>query len=180
MNKKLVSRIVVGSINPVKIGAVRDGFKKLFRGAKTEGMEIDSGVRKQPMSDEETFRGARNRAKKVLKKSKADVAVGLEGGILREGGKLFNTVWCVVMTKKGEEVITGGLHFEIPKAWAKKIKGGMEVGEIMDEMTGEKHIKRKGGMIGVLSRGLIDRKEAYTSLVKLTSIKLLNLDLYNK
>ena len=174
-----VSKIAVGSTNPVKIGAVKDGLKKLYPEAHYVGVKVESGVSHQPTSDEETMKGAKNRARKVLAETQADIAVGLEGGVIEVGKEMMNTVWCCLVTKKEVEILTGGLHFETPKVVAEGIRSGREVGDIMDEMTGEKDIKRKGGMIGVLSKGVIDRREAYASLVKLATVKLQSPELYN-
>ena len=56
-------RVIVASTNPVKVGATESAFTRTFDGKAFifEGVGVNSGVRDQPMTDEETLRGARNR-----------------------------------------------------------------------------------------------------------------------
>ena len=63
-----MKKVAVGSKNPVKIEAVRLAFKTAWPRKEwaVEGVEVDSGVPDQPMSDEESICGARNRAQRSL------------------------------------------------------------------------------------------------------------------
>ena len=59
-------RIVVASINPVKLDAVKEGLS-VFLNEPIEvlGVSVDSGVSDQPMSDLETLQGAETRVKNI-------------------------------------------------------------------------------------------------------------------
>ena len=106
-------KIVVGSKNPVKVGAVEEAFKKYYPDCEVSGIEVASGVSAQPMSELETMNGARQRAYAVLKASpEADYGVGLEGGVTElsptslnwsgvQGGKgrLFECAWVAVVKR---------------------------------------------------------------------------------
>ena len=50
--------VLVASKNPVKIEATREAFSKYFENFEVMGIEVDSGVAKQPIN-EETFEGAK-------------------------------------------------------------------------------------------------------------------------
>lgn len=175
----MIKTVAIGSTNPVKVGAVREALGKLFPKAKFVGVEVDSGVSRQPMSDEETLRGARNRAKAALKKVGADMGVGLEGGVMPMKEGMMNTVWCCLVMRDGDEFVSGGEHFLLPPRWAKKLVNGKEVAEILDDELPEKNVREKQGMIGVLTRGLISRQEAYAKLVKLATMKLQSPEVYS-
>ncbi len=54
-------KVVVGSDNPVKIGAAKNVFKRFFSDVDVDGVKVDSRVCEQPLSLEETKRGALNR-----------------------------------------------------------------------------------------------------------------------
>jgi non-canonical (house-cleaning) NTP pyrophosphatase len=56
-------KIYIGSLNPVKIECVRQAFQKVFNHEDYlfTGKYVSSGVSDQPMSDRETYEGARNR-----------------------------------------------------------------------------------------------------------------------
>ena len=77
--------ILVGSLNPVKIDAVKISFSTYFPDITVSGIEVFSNVACQPV-DSDTFLGAQNRAKALQKidteqNLKARFFVGIEGGI---------------------------------------------------------------------------------------------------
>ena len=56
--------VLVGSKNPVKIACTEDAFTRAFnKGFLVEGINAASEVSAQPMGDQETLLGAKNRAK---------------------------------------------------------------------------------------------------------------------
>jgi len=165
-------RIIVGSKNPVKVKAVEEAFRRYWAGCEVLGIEVSSGVAEQPMSEEETRRGARARAKIALRG--ADYGVGLEGGVTEFEGKMYECAWTCILRKDGAEGMGGGLYFELPGEVAKRIRGGGELGPIMDELTKEKNVKQKLGAIGIFSKGQLDRKAAYVNLVLQALIKFVS------
>ena len=98
--------VAVGSLNPVKIEAVKLAFEAVWpeKVFAVEGTSVESGVSSQPLSDAESIKGARARAKKSLKKLGADFGVGLEGGLHKTGNTWFDCGWVVVVSKSGDEV----------------------------------------------------------------------------
>ena len=79
-----MKRIVVASKNPVKARAALNGFRRVFpeETFEVETVSVASGVSDQPLSDDETLRGARNRARAAMERvPDADAWVGLEGGV---------------------------------------------------------------------------------------------------
>lgn len=70
MSQNQPLNIAVGSKNQVKVRAARNGLKKVLKYSEEEaetlifpqGFDVSSGVSDQPLSDEETLRGAMNRA----------------------------------------------------------------------------------------------------------------------
>lgn len=165
-------RVIVGSKNPVKVGAVRDAFGQYFRDCEVVSQKVSSGIAEQPMSEEETVRGATNRTLAALEYG--DFGVGLEGGVTMIGESLFECAWCVVVDKNGKKGMGGGLYFELPKNIADKIRAGGELGPIMNELTGEDNVKEKSGAIGIFTKGKLDRKTAYVQLVTSALIKFVS------
>ncbi len=165
-------RVVVGSKNPVKIEAVKEAFEQFYT-TKIEvvGSQVNSGVPEQPWGEEETIRGARNRAQESLTMNGVDYGVGLEGGVMELEGKLFECAWVVIKDCNGKEGVGGGLYFELPDLVATKIRQGGELGPIMDELTKEKDVKKKGGAIGIFTKGKLTRKQAYVHLVLQALVK---------
>ncbi|MFH2085452.1 MAG: inosine/xanthosine triphosphatase [bacterium] len=181
-------RIIVGSRNPVKIGAVEEAFNKYFSDCEVVGVEVVSGVSTQPMSERETMNGARQRAYGALESDlAADYGVGLEGGVTELNptspnwtgvhggkGKMFECAWVAVLERGGSEGLGGGLYFELPKKVAEKIRAGGELGPVMDEMSGQDNVKQKQGAIGMFTKGKLDRKQAYVQIVLQALIKFVS------
>lgn len=172
-------RIIVASKNPVKIAASRRGFEQVFADQPIEilGIEVDSGVDAQPMSDRETARGARQRADTAAEaQPDADYWVGLEGGVDDDAG-MHAFAWVVV--RRGHQYgRSRTASFELPPRIAELVRGGTELGEADDQVFGEVGSKRKQGAVGLLTGGLIDRAELYEPAVALALIPMLNPKLF--
>ena len=78
-----MKRVYVASANPVKLSAAKHGFEQMF---PQEAFEIISFknqvvITSQPMTEEETLRGALKRAKNMRELAPdGDYWVGIEGG----------------------------------------------------------------------------------------------------
>lgn len=163
-NLQIKMKIAVGSKNPIKIKAVEQAFKKVWPRKKWQvlGLDISSGVSSQPMSDAESIKGATNRAKGALEKSKADFGVGIEGGLHSIGTEWFDTAWIVVISKNGDKGIGSTYRLQTPKLIMKMIKKGLEIGEANDKIFNLKNSKQKAGHFGLMTNGIITRSDAYT------------------
>lgn len=178
-------RVCVGSNNPVKVSAVEEAFKLYWPECSVVGVEVESGVAGQPMSEEETIRGAKNRANKALSIG-GDYGLGIEGGVAEIEGKLFECAWVCVMRQSQitnsqiaqmEYGLGGGLYFELPPKVAEEIRKGGELGPIMAKVM-KYDVKRTNGAIGVLTKDRLDRKSAYVQIVLSTLIKFVSKEWY--
>lgn len=166
--------IAVGSTNPVKIAATEEAIKLVHKRAgiygelQVLGTPVASGVPDQPFSEQETQQGAANRAKAALvATSSAHLGAGLEGGVSEEAEGLYSTVWVAITDREGHTLTVNGNRFLLPDEVTQGIRNGQEMGIVMDALTGETNVKQKGGMIGVLTGGVIARQEAYEHLMKM-------------
>lgn len=160
-----VRRVAVGSLNPVKIGAVRAVFAPLAPRAVVEGVGSPSGVSDQPWGDEETIRGARARARDARETLDADLGVGIEGGVVDGPDGLRTCAWAVVVSRAGVTGTGGSLALSLPPFVASLVREGLELGAAMDRASGLVDTKRGHGAVGILTAGLIDRQRAYEVLV---------------
>ncbi len=168
-------KAIVGSKNPVKVAAVEDAFRLYYPDCSVVGVEVESGVSAQPMSEEETVKGARQRANLALMAdSSAKYGVGLEGGVCEIGEKMYECAWVAIVDRDENEGLAGGLYFELPQKVAEKIRAGGELGPIMDELTGENNVKQKLGAIGMFTKGKLDRTSAYVQIVVSAMIKFVS------
>lgn len=159
------TRVVVGSTNPVKVAAVRAVLDRAGCSASVEGRGVASGVRDQPFGDVETIQGATQRARTALQAAEADLAVGLEGGVVDDGGRMMTCAWAVVVGRDGRVGIGGSLAMPLPDRVAALVRSGVELGHAMDQVSGGHDTKRGAGAVGILTSGLVDRQRAYESLV---------------
>ena len=97
-------KVVVASRNPAKVRAVREAFATQFPDETPELLSADvtSGVGDQPMTDDETRRGARNRANHASKAvPDANFWIGLEGGVAAFDEQLMAFAWMAVKGSNG-------------------------------------------------------------------------------
>lgn len=173
--------IKVASKNPVKIQSVEEGFNTLFpdQDCQIEGISIPSNVSDQPMGNEETFKGALNRAKGAQQKHpKADFCVGIEGGNIMHGEDMEVMAWIVVLSKDQQgKARTAG--FFLPPPIIALIHKGYELGHADDIVFGVDNSKQGSGSCGLLTDGAIDRLNLYKPAVIMAFIPFLKPELYD-
>lgn len=148
-------RIAVGSANHVKVEAVREVMERIYGDAIIIPRDVPSGVPEQPFGDE-TYRGALNRARAAL--GDCDLSVGIEAGVFELYGELIDIQHCVVLDRDGRVTVGMGSGFAYPPEVAGMVRSGMTVGRAMDALHGRESVGHSEGAIGILSRGLLDRK----------------------
>ena len=180
--------LVIASTNPVKVQSAKHGFSQMFP-AETitaEGISVPSGVSDQPMTDEETLRGALNRATNArAAHPTADYWVGIEGGCEEKHGELWTFAWVVVISSDslprwrgwvGEGVAgkarTGA--FMLPQEVATLVRSCVELGIADDQVFGRSNSKQTNGAVGLLTADLIDRQRYYEHAVVLALIPFKN------
>lgn len=172
-------RAAVGSTNPAKLEAVHRALAHLAPGCRVEGVAVASGVDAQPFGDDDTRRGALQRARAALAKTDADVAFGLEGGVVFEGRAPWLVSWVAAVDRDGRSGEASGLRMPLPSSSAAKLRGGVELGDVIDELF-EVHLsKQHAGAIGLLTEGYVSRADAFADLVAMACAPLLRPDLYS-
>jgi len=173
-------KIVVGSQNPVKIKAVEAAFKAIWPDKKWEvlGIEVLSGVSRQRMSDEESIKGARNRAKQAREKIQADYGVGLEGGLQKIEDNYFDCGWAVVLDKENNEGIGSTIRMIAPSRMIEMIKQGKELGEVDDILFNKSNSKQAEGHFGLMTNSAITRTNGYKDGVIAALSRFIHPDLF--
>ena len=174
-------QVAVGSRNPVKLAAVCAGLGDLLGPVDVVGADAASGVPAQPMGDEETIRGAVNRARAALEAwPHASKSVGLAGGVVTIGGAMYCCAWCAVLDRAGRQGLASTGRCELPPRVAELIRGGMELGEADDLVFGRRNSKQGDGAVGLLTRGRIDRASFYAPAVTMALARFLNAGLFEE
>lgn len=170
-------KIIVGSVNPVKISAVAESLVLYphLAGAEVSGLEAASGVSDQPKTLEETVRGAMNRAKGVFKD--CDYSFGLESGLMAVPNTKsgFMDV-CVCAIYDGLE-----FHLGLSSAWEapKKVmehmlKDGLDMNQAAFKagFTKDPKVGSSEGLVGIMTKGRLTRKEYTKEAIRTALIHL--------
>ena len=147
--------IAVGSVNPVKVEAVRSVMERIFGQVRIFAYDVSSDVPEQPFG-EQTPEGAKNRAKAAIHDH--TLSVGIEAGVFEMFGTLYDFQYCAILDKEGRYTIGTGSGFRYPDAVVGLVRKGKTVGQAMKEVYGENNVGKTMGAIGILSKGLLDRK----------------------
>lgn len=175
-----MGQIIVASTNPVKVNAALAGFAQMFPKVSwvAQGIAVPSGVSAQPLGDDETLRGALNRAKGAnahLSPQGIGYSIGIEGGCtLEPNGALSVFAWIVVLDNAGRQGKSKTAMFYAPRVVAEWVQKGKELGEADDIVFGRVNSKQSNGSVGLLTKDVLTRESYYTHAVILALIPFLN------
>ncbi|PIT93904.1 inosine/xanthosine triphosphatase [Candidatus Falkowbacteria bacterium CG10_big_fil_rev_8_21_14_0_10_43_11] len=178
-------KIIVGSTNPVKIDAVREIIKEydFLAGAEVSGVKVASEISEQPLSLEEIIQGAINRAKKAWQD--CEYSVGIESGLMsvpKTKTGYMDITACVIYD--GQETSVGlSSVFEQPLELTKivlKAQGKIDISHAAKAMglVQLDNIGYEGGMMGLLTKGRVNRKDYTKEAIRTALIQLENKELY--
>ncbi|PWC16775.1 inosine/xanthosine triphosphatase [Brenneria corticis] len=164
--------VVAATTNPAKIEAITLAFTDVFGAdnCRIEGVDVDSGVPRQPLGSVETRTGARNRVMMARQvRPEADFWVGVEAGIEEH----MTFAWMVVENprQRGE---SRSASLVLPESILQGIREGRELGDEMARLTGILDIKRQGGAIGVFTDGKLSRASVYHQALLLALVPFHN------
>ena len=170
-------KVVVGSLNQVKISAVQEAFDcyKQFSRAEILGKEVHSGVAEQPLSLEETIQGAKNRAHTSF--FSCDYSVGLESGMFRlpESSLYAELTACALYDGKNISLGFSPAFVCPPEITRLILKEKLDLNSAAFSAgyTKNKKLGSAEGIVGVLTQGVLDRFEYTTAAVIMAIIPLL-------
>lgn len=177
MSKNITFKI--GSQNKVKLEAVREILEEYpALAGEVVGVEVPSGVPDQPLSLEETVRGAMNRARDAYRD--CDYGIGIESGIMQvPATKSGYMDICACAIYDGREFhlgLSSAWEFPDPKVMDLLSREGltMEQAAVRAGLTENAKVGSAEGVISILTKGRLNRKE-YTKQALRTA--LIHLDI---
>jgi len=159
-------KIAIGTKNPTKVKAVNDAFASFIE-AEFISTNVPSNVSAQPLTDLETLTGAINRAKNALEAERADLGVGLEGGLIKTDFGYFLCNWGAIYVKDQQPIIAGGARIVVPDEIGELVFSGRELGDVMDIYARKKNVRHNEGAIGIFTNGIVDRTTMFKELSNL-------------
>jgi inosine/xanthosine triphosphatase len=176
-------KINVASKNPVKIESVKELVEdyEFLKGAEVKGIEVNSGVDKQPKTLDETIQGAINRAKGAFNDCK--YSIGIESGLMAvpqtKSGKMD---FCACAIWDGKQIHLGlSCAFEFPPKVTRMVHElGIDINEAFyrEGLTKDRKIGSSVGAISLLTKGRVSRKEYTKQSIRMALIHLDNPKLY--
>jgi inosine/xanthosine triphosphatase len=165
-------QILVGSTRSAKVEAVRAALARIalidsaFPDGTVHPVDIGAIAPAMPMSDRETLDGAVARARTLARTASPPfLALGLEGGFaLLPASASPDTMTLVSWAAATDGARWGygcGGAIAVPEAIAREVRGGRELGDVIDEIAGEP-IRGTRGAWGMLTRDLVGRRDAFT------------------
>jgi len=171
--------VAVGSKNKTKIEPVQEIFTHHFKDVLVKGVAVNSGISEQPMSDDEMFTGALNRAKRALKKVKdADFGVGIEGGLHQYSYGWVERGTIVIVNRKGEFGIGSSAGVVMPDSVMKHIHAGKNLEEAMEVLFNVKEAGEGIGMYGIFTKKVVTRATGIKQGVAFAIARFIHKDLY--
>ena len=176
-------KINIGSKNKAKVDALKEILKEYpdFLNAEIISKDVGTGVADQPKSLDETIKGAMNRAKNCF--DNCEYSVGLESGLMKvpetKTGYMDFTA-CAIYDGKNFHL---GLSsaFEYPIELTKHVlDNGTDISAAAKKLgfTKSDTIGAEEGMIGILTKGRLNRKEYTKQAIRTALIHLENKELY--
>ncbi len=160
-------KIALGSTSDSKIAILKDVLTPLVKEELTiSGYDVNSGITDQPLTEEETVKGAITRAKDAMSKSKdkPEIAVGMEGGLQKIADKGYFLV-CVVAIVDFDGHLSLGLggKLQLPVEVSKGIENDGQFGQLIRDYE-NKH--KNDNKVKPLVRALISRNTAFEEALR--------------
>ena len=165
-------KICVGSTNQVKIEAVREALSEYGLDAEIISVKASSDVSEQPKSLDETIKGAMNRAKNAF--SNCTYSIGLESGLVPiPHTKTGYMDICACAIYDGKEFHLGmSSAFEYPREMTRLVfEENLDIDQAAFKtgLTKNPDVGSKEGVIGILTKGRLLRKD-YTKQAVVTAL----------
>lgn len=158
-----MQKVYLGSINPVKLRAAQNILEPL--GFTVEGVNSASGISNQPLNDDETMRGALNRA---LSLPEGHFRIGLEAGVQIHFDQMFLVNWGALIDPDNRVYWAGGTRIPLPNQIKDALlNDSLELSEAMDKFFREKNINHREGAIGYFTDLFVSRIDIFEHIVKL-------------
>lgn len=159
-------KIALGSTSDTKKKILEDTLKNLVTGEiEIIGVDVESGIPDQPLSEEITITGSGNRAKNALEKeSTADFSIGLEGGLVKVADQGYFLVSGATIYDSSGYTSTGvGEKLRIPKEVSEGIEKGGQFGELIREFEAKNKDDKD---VLVLVEKLITRRDSFEQAIQ--------------
>jgi inosine/xanthosine triphosphatase len=186
-------KVALGSTRAAKVEAVRASLKQIagidsaWRDAEVLALSVEVNVPAMPLTDEELMLGAKLRAAAVRQAllnqtQDADFFIGLEGGFhtteFQSKSLTFLRGWAYVTDGRSASFGASPSIIVPDKLVGLVIEGQRELGEVIDQVAGERDVRSRQGAWGVLSGDLFTRSMSFETALIAAFAPFYNAKLY--
>lgn len=185
LNRRVADDVIVAvaSKNPNKLRAVESAYRTFGIRARVVSVDKPSGLPQQPIGLGEVVRGAVERAKHAVSAAPgAEHGVGIEAGAVEAEGFYLDVTVAAIADGSGLVTIGVGPGFEVPVVFLADVLKGAELGRLAESFFGRPAVGYREGLVGVLSKGRIERRDLNALAVAMALLPRLpyNSRLYNR
>lgn len=168
-------KIVLGSTSQDKKDIMEEALLPHLNDFEIILAEVDSGIKEQPLGQDQVVEGAKNRAREALKKfSGAEFSLGLEGGLEKIDGNFF-LICAAVIHAKGKYFTGLGSKLALPVKVSQEIDRGGFFGKVIREFKEE---NKNNESLLLLVNSLISREELFTEAIRNAYLAYLNIKFF--
>lgn len=161
----MTQTVAIGSTNKTKVGAITSALGHL--NLTILPYATTSQQTHQPLSQAETRACALARAKECLDKTDADIAIGLESGVFfLDDSSVYLCEWGALADRFGAVYYSCGPIILMPSSFKEPLQSGMNLQDLMHQVTGIAELGKRQGAGGVFTSDMINRQETYSTIVK--------------
>lgn len=173
-----MKKIVIASLNPVKLNAALEWFRKCFPKEQfaIQSMLVDDAA-PQPISYKSTYDWAKQRALYASNMvPEGDYFVGIEWWT--ENSNHLSYAYVCIISKEWKEWSAKSGEYELPERVSTLMDTWLELWEADDIVFWDSNSKQKNWSVGILTKNVITREHLYTDTVCLSLIPFMNPTLY--
>lgn len=143
---------------------------------------VESGVPDQPVTNEESIEGARNRARQALAHCTmpCDLGIGIENGLEQVAQQWFATTWIVVVDRDGNEGVASALFRPVPPVLMDLVGQGHELSQAIAKRYGALAEGQDSSLIELLTHGALDKRLVLRDGVVTAMSALLNRSIFEQ
>ncbi len=171
-------KIIIASKNPNKVEAVKETFAEYEYSDLVVTSVEALNAPEQPIGMDAICAGAKGRAEEVF--SACDLSVGIESGVTTLGnGKMIDFCMCSIYDGERHYVGSSG-GFEIPSKIIDHINKGIKLSDAakLAGFTNNENLGHSEGIIGILSKGKINRKKYTKQAIEMALVYYNNQEMY--
>jgi len=158
-------QVALGSTNNDKVNILREALSDFEKEVEIIKVAVQPNISEQPLSEEETIKGAINRAKSALiAKPEVDFAVGLEGGLTKIENKGYFLVCVAAICNRNNNIHLGiSSKLQLPEEVSDQIDKGGFFGTVIRDYAQKPQNSKN---LAVLLKILISRKQPFIEAIR--------------